>query len=306
MAAIHDRYTVLPPQGLRRPGALLRAVLRHRDSAQKNNNNNNNNNNHNNNSIDGIIAAAVGGKITASPMLGPAITQAPAEQHHYQQQHYYRYVGGPARNQAQTQAQGPPTGVAATAPPAPPGALSASAVPSNPAGLVPPNPNVRSPLSIRHARSTSSPLPVSPFPPTTTPLDKRRASRLSSPIATMPEYRHMRSGSLSIPSAAHGAGHHHSMPRSPPSTFRLFACENLRLALLLLLLPPHPDTRPRDEGKNEAKLATDALTVCCCLQTHRTSRASFSARAPARPAMPVPLATIWALPRRTFASILPR
>ncbi|KAL7803658.1 hypothetical protein V8C44DRAFT_352921 [Trichoderma aethiopicum] len=46
----------------------------------------------------------------------------------------------------------------------------------------------------------------------------------------MPEYRHMRSGSLSIPSAAHGA--HHSMPRSPPNTshvpckfFRQGACQ---------------------------------------------------------------------------------
>ncbi|KAL7945017.1 hypothetical protein V8C42DRAFT_353303 [Trichoderma barbatum] len=47
----------------------------------------------------------------------------------------------------------------------------------------------------------------------------------------MPEYRHMRSGSLSIPSAAHGSSHH-SMPRSPPNTshvpckfFRQGACQ---------------------------------------------------------------------------------
>ncbi|KAL7796704.1 hypothetical protein V8C37DRAFT_408193 [Trichoderma ceciliae] len=51
----------------------------------------------------------------------------------------------------------------------------------------------------------------------------------------MPEYRHMRSGSLSIPSipsSAHGNSHHHSMPRSPPNTshvpckfFRQGACQ---------------------------------------------------------------------------------
>jgi hypothetical protein len=44
----------------------------------------------------------------------------------------------------------------------------------------------------------------------------------------MPEYRHIRSGSLSIPNGAHGTSHHHSsMPRSPPSRLHLFACARI-------------------------------------------------------------------------------
>lgn len=207
MAAIHDRYTVLPSQRLRRPGALLRAVLRHRDYAGDRN------------PQDRIqVTGQPAGQVTGQVLL-PTIAG-----HEY----YLGHNGG---------IQGPPTATA------PAGALTAptgAPSPSIPAGFAPgppilppaplrPSPNF-SPLSIRHARSTSSPLPLHAAPllvSATTPasaLEKRRASRLSSPIVTMPEYRHIRSGSLSIPNGAHGSSHHHSsMPRSPPSRLHQFA-----------------------------------------------------------------------------------
>lgn len=219
MAAIHDRYTVLPPQRLRRPGALLRAVLRHKDSAGSGYNSHqvNPQNRHRQGQGDTISVGQV------LQVHGRAASTAEYSHMHYINPYQFG-VGGPdagaGAGAAGIQLQGPPT-AACTAPPAPPGALSPPSVPSIPAHAVilPPaqhlNPNFSPSNSIRHARSTSSPLPlVSPLVPSA--LD-RRASRLSSPIATMPEYRHMRSGSLSIPSAAHGSSHH-SMPRSPPST----------------------------------------------------------------------------------------
>lgn len=222
MAAIHDRYTVLPPQRLRRPGALLRAVLRHKDSAGSgymNSHQVNPQNRHRQGQGQGDTTSV--GQVLQ--VHGRAASAAEHSHMHYINPYQFG-VGGPdagaGAGAAGIQLQGPPT-AACTAPPAPPGALSPPSVPSIPAHAVilPPaqhlNPNFSPSNSIRHARSTSSPLPlVSPLVPSA--LD-RRASRLSSPIATMPEYRHMRSGSLSIPSAAHGSSHH-SMPRSPPST----------------------------------------------------------------------------------------
>ncbi|KAK4071720.1 uncharacterized protein Triagg1_5958 [Trichoderma aggressivum f. europaeum] len=228
MAAIHDRYTVLPPQRLRRPGALLRAVLRHKDSAASGYTNTSHQVNHQNRRRQGDT--------TSVQVLQARAASGPEHSHMHYINPYQFGVGGPdaGAGAAGFQLQGPPT-AACTAPPAPPGALSPPSVPSIPARAVvlPPaqhlNPNFSPSNSIRHARSTSSPLPlVSPLVPSA--LD-RRASRLSSPIATMPEYRHMRSGSLSIPSAAHGSSHH-SMPRSPPNTshvpckfFRQGACQ---------------------------------------------------------------------------------
>ncbi|KAM0513184.1 hypothetical protein ACHAPE_008030 [Trichoderma viride] len=222
MAAIHDRYTVLPSQRLRRPGALLRTALRHRDYAG-----------------DRYPRDRI--QVTGQVLL-PTIAG-----------HEYHMHLGPSgaigpESAAALQIQGPPTATAPVAAPA--AALTAPTgvpSPSIPAGLAPgppilppaplrPSPNFY-PLSIRHARSTSSPLPLHAAPPpasASTPAsapEKRRA-RLSSPIATMPEYRHMRSGSLSIPNGSHGSSHHHSMPRSPPNTshvpckfFRQGACQ---------------------------------------------------------------------------------
>lgn len=270
MAAVHDRYAVLPPQGLRRPGALLRAVLRHRDSAGDRNRENTTNN-----------TGSLGQQQQQQHMqqhqymyLDPY--QQPQQQHQQHSQHQFggpeaaspgsssgpaspglgsSSCGGAGPAQAAAAAftvrvhvQGPPTATgtgagtapatgasshyaatstaAAPAPPAPQPAPSVPSVPAhaalrpplhNPSSLHP-NPNFP-PLSIRHARSTSSPLPLASHP-LLPALDQRRLSRLSSPAATMPEYRHMRSGSLSIPSAAHGA--HHSMPRSPPSTLPFY------------------------------------------------------------------------------------
>lgn len=281
MAAIHDRYTVLPSQRLRRPGALLRTVLRHKDYAGDRHP-------HDRIQVTGQTAGQVTGQVLLPTIAG----------HEY----HPGYSGaiGP-QSSAALRIQGPPTATAlAAALTAPTGAPS----PSIPAGLAPgppilppaplrPSPNF-SPLSIRHARSTSSPLPLHAAPPASasTPAsapEKRRA-RLSSPIATMPEYRHMRSGSLSIPNGAHGSSHHHSsMPRSPPSRLHQFA---VACARILASLPHRAHPRAHDHGEKHSELAADALTVCCCLQTHRTFRASFSAKEPVRPAMPVPLAMI--------------
>lgn len=213
MAAIHDRYTVLPSQRLRRPGALLRTVLRHRDYAGDRHP-------HDRIQVTGQTAGQVTGQVLLPTIAG------------------FEYHLGPSgaigpESAAALQIQAPPTATAPAAAPA--AALTAPTgvpSPSIPAGLAPgppflppaplrPSPNFY-PLSIRHARSTSSPLPLHAAPPpasASTPAsapEKRRA-RLSSPIATMPEYRHMRSGSLSIPNGAHGSSSHHSMPRSPPS-----------------------------------------------------------------------------------------
>ncbi|KAM0460050.1 hypothetical protein ACHAPV_000302 [Trichoderma viride] len=228
MAAIHDRYTVLPSQRLRRPGALLRTVLRHRDYAGDRHP-------HDRIQVTGQTAGQVTGQVLLPTIAG------------------FEYHLGPSgaigpESAAALQIQAPPTATAPAAAPA--AALTAPTgvpSPSIPAGLAPgppflppaplrPSPNFY-PLSIRHARSTSSPLPLHAAPPpasASTPAsapEKRRA-RLSSPIATMPEYRHMRSGSLSIPNGAHGSSSHHSMPRSPPNTshvpckfFRQGACQ---------------------------------------------------------------------------------
>lgn len=259
MAAIHDRYTVLPSQRLRRPGALLRTVLRHRDYAGDRHP-------HDRIQVTGQAAGQVTGQVLLPTIAG----------------HEYHMHLGPSgaidpESAASLQIQGPPTATAPAAAPA--AALTAPTgvpSPSIPAGLAPgppilppaplrPSPNFY-PLSIRHARSTSSPLPLHAAPPpasASTPAsapEKRRA-RLSSPIATMPEYRHMRSGSLSIPNGSHGSSHHHSMPRSPPSRLHQFA---VACARNLASLPHRAVPRAHDHGKQDLELAADALTMCCC------------------------------------------
>jgi hypothetical protein len=175
-------------------------------------------------------------------------------------------------------------------------------------------------------------LPPLPSPSSGSPSStgKRRPyTRHSIPAAAMPEYRHVRSGSLNIPNGAASNSPSSLMPRSPPSRCPICGCEQNRasfnpsvvpLALHPRVPPPPPHHHPQAEcqiclnliipsapwGQRRTQDLFANPSISRFLQTPLMSRASSSDKAPARPAMPVPLVTISEPRRRTSASTLPR
>ncbi|KEY68520.1 hypothetical protein S7711_11315, partial [Stachybotrys chartarum IBT 7711] len=110
----------------------------------------------------------------------------------------------------------------------------------------------------------------------------------------MPEIRHGRSGSLNIhPTAMAAPAPRFDGPRSPPSAFTLPP-------------PPPPLVRPPLSASaggcpRMRKIADRSASS----QTRPTYRASSFVKVPARPALPVPLATTSAPRRRQSANTLP-